>query len=163
MMAMVLTFNLTYMRSIYRVLYYLIAAAVITAVASCEPEEDEATQRRLFRPVAKGDLVAQGNRITATWQDIKEAVSYTAQVSRDTFRTIDQTVEVDTNAIVFEGLEWSTLYQVQVQANAATEAQNSKMSALGAAKTEKFPTILITPGVSDVTDVAARVRWATSG
>ncbi len=139
-----------------------IAAAVLCAV-SCQEDDDVTEAGRLFRPTLNGDIVAQGNRISVAWQNIKAAASYTAEISRDTFRTIDQSIEIDTNAIEFENLEWSTLYQIQVRANAGDAANDSRMSNLGSAKTEKFPTILITPVLSDLSDVGIRVRWATSG
>jgi len=139
-----------------------IAAAVLCAV-SCQEDDDVAETGRLFRPTLNGDIVAQGNRISVAWQNIKAAASYTAEISRDTFKTIDQSVEIDTNAIEFEDLEWSTLYQIQVKANAGDAANDSRMSNLGSAKTEKFPTILITPVLSDLSDVGVRVRWQTSG
>ncbi|HEX7902374.1 MAG TPA: DUF5123 domain-containing protein [Chitinophagaceae bacterium] len=118
---------------------------------------------RLFRPVIKDALLSEGNWIKASWQPIKDAQSYTAQLSRDTFKTIIRSITIDTNVYMFENLEWNKLYQVQVRANATDTAYNSRMSNLGGIKTPKFPTILNTPGISDVTDEAVKVSWITGG
>jgi hypothetical protein len=118
---------------------------------------------RLFRPVAKGDLQSDGNWIGASWQSIKGAVAYEVQVSQDTFKTVDVTVQIDKSAVMIENLKWNQLYQVRVRAIAEDTTFNSKMSDLGAIKTAKFPTILKTPAISDITDVAVKVGWTNSG
>ena len=64
---------------------------------------------------------------------------------------------------MFDNLDWDKLYQVQVRANATDTVFNSRMSNLGSIKTAKFPTILNTPGTSDVTDEAVKVSWTTGG
>src|SRR5690349_23095623 len=75
---------------------------------------------RLFRPVIAGELVADSNAILVGWQSIKSAKSYTVQVSRDTFRTIDVSLKVeDTNRVLIRNLKWDQLYQIQVRAEAA--------------------------------------------
>ena len=117
----------------------------------------------MFRPVIKDALLSEGNWIKASWQPIKEAESYTVQLSHDTFRTIIRSVTLDTNVYLFENLDWDRLYQVQVRANASDTVFNSRMSNLGSIKTVKFPTILNTPGISDVTDEAVKVSWITGG
>ena len=139
---------------------------VILAAASCKKtglQKEDGVADRLFRPTIDGSLTADGNYITASWQKVTGAVTYTVQVSRDTFKTIDQSYTIDSAHITFLNLQWEKLYQVQVRANSADTLKSSKMGLLGAIKTPKFPTILNTPGVSDLTDVAVRVSWATSG
>ncbi|WP_315817300.1 DUF5123 domain-containing protein [Paraflavitalea speifideaquila] len=118
---------------------------------------------RLFRPVLKGALVSEGNWVEVSWQAIKGAESYSIAISKDTFKTILQTLQVDTTAHLFEQLEWEKSYQFQVRANAKDTVYNSKWSILGIIKTPKFPTILNTPGINDVSDEAVRVSWTTSG
>lgn len=137
--------------------------ATILLLAACKKKDDVLPAARLFRPVINQQLQSDGNWITASWMDIKDAASYTVQISRDTFRTIDQTLQVDTNTVTFENLQWNQLYQVQVRANAADTTFNSKMSFLGEIKTPKFPTILNTPTSSDVNDEAIKVSWTNSG
>jgi len=139
---------------------------LLLAVAACKKtglQTDAGIDDRLFRPTIDGGLVSEGNYITASWQKVKDAVSYTVQLSRDTFKTIDVSVTIDSAHITFLNLYWEKLYQVQIRSNAADVAKSSKMGSLGAIKTPKFPTILNTPGISDLTDVAVRVSWATSG
>ena len=139
----------------------LLLASLIT---SCTKDEFEPTgPNRLFRPTVKGEMRSNGNWIEASWQKVKGATSYTVQLSRDTFKTFDATVKVDTNFIRFEDLRWNHLYQIRVKAEAADTTMNSRYSDLGEMKSAKFPTI-ITPVVSeDVIDAALILRWTNSG
>ena len=137
--------------------------AALGLLTACELEDDLPEAPRLFRPVVKGELKAPGNYIDASWQTVKEAVSYKVQISQDTFRTILTNMDVDTSNAVFENLEWDKSYQIQVRANAADTTKNSRMSFLGSIKTPKFPSILTTPTINDVTDGAAKVSWTNSG
>jgi hypothetical protein len=137
----------------------LLATALMPA---CDKDDAEAPVR-LFRPVLKDNMVSEGNWIEVNWQDIKGAKSYVIAISADTFKTILQTAAVDTNAHLFEGLEYDKLYQLQVKAIAEDTAYNSKWSILGALKTAKFPTILATPVDADLTDKTVKVKWTNSG
>jgi hypothetical protein len=132
------------------------------AFAACK-KDSTFEQVRLFRPVVKDALESGGNWVRASWQPIKDAKSYTVQLSRDTFRTILKSVNLDTTVYLFDNLEWNKMYQVQVRANAADTNFNSKMSNLGSIKTPLFPTILNTPGISDVSENAVKVSWTTGG
>lgn len=136
---------------------------VLTAFIACKKTEDLGEAPRLFRPVMKEALESNGNWIRASWQSVKGATSYTAQVSRDTFRTIVSTVTLDTNVVVFEDLLWDKLYQVRVQAIAADTSKNSKISSLGEIKTARFPTILNIPASNEVNDNSVKVSWSNSG
>lgn len=140
----------------------LVACLVVMAFAACKKDQTF-EQVRLFRPVVKDALESGGNWIRASWQPIKDAKSYTVQLSRDTFRTILKSVNLDTTVYLFENLEWNKMYQVQVRAIAADTNFNSKYSNLGSIKTPLFPTILNTPGVSDVSENAVKVSWTTGG
>lgn len=143
---------------------FLSLFATLIMFAACEKEEAEGgVADRLFRPTIKGSLEAPGNYINASWQKIEGAVSYTLQLSRDTFKTIDLTTTVDTNAVTLNNLSWNKLYQLQVKANASDSTKSSKMGSLGSVKTAKFPSILKTPSSSDVTDEALKVSWTTGG
>ncbi|HEX5651567.1 MAG TPA: DUF5123 domain-containing protein [Chitinophagaceae bacterium] len=140
----------------------LAACCLGLLMSTCtKTEKDE--QVRLFRPVIKDALESGGNWIKASWQPIQGAASYTAQLSKDTFRTITSSITLDTNTVLFEDLEWDKLYQVQVRANATDTVFNSRMSSLGSIKTPRFPTILNTPSLSEVTDEAVKVSWTTGG
>src|SRR5687767_8835453 len=146
--------------NISKTLFILMTAAMLWG--ACK-KTDNLQQVRLFRPVIAGELVADSNAILVSWQAIKAATSYTVQLSRDTFRTIDVSMKVvDTNKVLIQNLKWDQLYQVQVRAEAADTQFNSRFSNLGAIKTPKFPTILNSPGLSDVTDEAIRFSWTNS-
>lgn len=142
--------------------------AGILLLSGCEEEQTYA-KTRLFRPVLNEELMAEFNTIIVNMGNIKEAVSYTIEVSRDTFATIDYTIETDTHYVVIneellgEELLWNTLYQVRATAHAASPEFDSKVSDLGNVRTERFPSILNIPGVNDVIDVAAKVTWLTQG
>lgn len=137
---------------------------------ACQADEQMFEKTRLFRPVlTDGKLNAEGNAIIVNMGNLKEAIGYTLEVSRDTFKTIDYTIKTDTNYVridsaqVGEGLFWNTLYQVKAVAHAQDPQYDSKVSDLGNVQTERFPTILNIPVSSDVTDIAARVTWTVAG
>jgi hypothetical protein len=140
----------------------LAVSLFVLILASCKKTE-HFEKVRLFRPVVKDALLSEGNWIQASWQPIADAVSYTAELSQDTFRTILTRVTLDTNVTVFENLAWDKFYQVQVRANAADTTFSSRMSNLGSIKTARFPTILNIPGINDVTDEAVKITWTTGG
>lgn len=135
----------------------------ITFFFSCKDDEEIFPETRLFRPVLNEDLKAEGNSVIVHVGKLKKALSYTVEISRDTFKTIDLTVESDTNYIVVTGLLWNQLYQVRATAHAENSELDSKISDLGGVTTQKFPSIMGTPGLSDATDDAIRVFWVTGG
>ncbi|MCB0613381.1 MAG: DUF5123 domain-containing protein, partial [Phaeodactylibacter sp.] len=148
---------------------FLALIAGILLMSGCKDEETYA-KTRLFRPVLNEELTAELNTIIVNMGNIKEAASYTIEVSRDTFTTIDYTIETDTSYVVIneellngDPLLWNTLYQVRATAHAASPEFDSKVSDLGNVRTERFPSILNIPGVNDVIDVAARVTWQVLG
>lgn len=145
-------------------LVVLFATAFMFTACIKDKQAEGGAPDRLFRPTIKGTLKADGNYIAATWEKVATAVSYTVQLSKDTFKTIDRTVTVDTSAVLFQNLLWDKLYQLQVRANAPDTTKNSKFGSLGAIKTPKFPSILqaFNPN-SDATDEAVKVSWTTSG
>lgn len=118
---------------------------------------------RLFRPVVSGSLGTVNNGVVATWTNIKAADKFQVQVSRDTFRTIDVTMSVDTNTVQVDNLKWDQLYQIQVRAIAVDTILNSRWSYLGEIKVPKFPSILNAQAISDATDEGIRVSWVNSG
>lgn len=140
-----------------------ISTVLLIVIAACKKNDDLGEAPRLFRPVLKEDLVSEGNWIKASWQAVKGAHSYTAELSTDTFKTITASLVVDTNYVLFENLKWEKLYQVQVKANAEDTARNSGISSLGVIKTARFPTILNVPALSEVNDNSVKVSWTTGG
>lgn len=145
-----------------RKIIFALSIAVIAFIA-CQKTEQLQGPDRLFRPVLKEDLVSDGNWIAVSWEPIKDAVSYTIEISKDSFRTILSSAVVDTTYHLFENLKWEQLYQVQVRSNAKDSSKNSKFSNLGAIKTARFPSILNVPLPSEISDNAVKVSWANSG
>jgi hypothetical protein len=145
----------------------LLAASCMVLLLACE-EDKVYPETRLFMPVLSEDLDAVNNTIIVNLARIKKATGYTIEISRDTFETIDYTIESDTNYVVVneellngDPLFWNTLYQIRATAHAAEPEFDSKVSDLGSVRTDRFPTILNLPASYDVIDVAARVTWAT--
>src|SRR6478735_3236376 len=96
-----------------KILYILVLTVFI--YTSCK-KDDDLSMPRLFRPVSIGSLTADSNTIEASWQPIANATGYQVEVSRDTFKTIDMTLTVDTSAATIKKLLFNQLYQVQVKA-----------------------------------------------
>lgn len=141
----------------------------ITLMIGCK-EEEVYPETRLFMPVLNEDLQSVDNTIIVDLARMKKAVSYTLEVSRDTFQTIDYTIESDTNYIeineeLLDGdpLFWNMLYQLRVTAHAEDPQYDSKVSDLGNVRTKPFPTILKNPASYDIIDVTVLVKWETSG
>ena len=149
------------MTAVRNILLVVLAAGFV--FSACKKDEELSGPDRLFRPNLKGSLKANANWIQAGWESIKGADSYTVELSRDTFKTIDRSVTVDTNVVLVENLKWNQLYQVQVKANASDPTKDSKMGSLGEIKTPKFPSILKAIESSDIQDISVRVRWTNSG
>ncbi|WP_114790036.1 DUF4957 domain-containing protein [Niabella yanshanensis] len=137
---------------------------------ACKKDDDNYEQTRLFRPVLNGlGMTVENNVITLNLGRMKEATSYTIEISRDSFKLVDYTVTIDTNYVVLdeallgEGLLYNTSYQLRATANAADPQFNSKSSDLGTIRTMRFPSVLNTPRSFDVTDTRAKITWAVSG
>lgn len=141
----------------------------VVAVSACKEEEEMFEETRLFRPVLNEDLFSEGNTIIVNQGNMKSAISYTLEVSRDTFQTVEYVIETDTSyveinkALIGEELFWNTLYQIRSTAHAADPQYDSKAADLGNVRTQRFPTILNNPATYDVTDIAARVTWTKAG
>ena len=143
--------------------------SVIMFNACTKDDEQTYEKTRLFRPVLNVDLYSINNTIVVNMGSLKNAIGYTIEVSRDTFATIEYTVQSDVSYVILdennlgEELFWNTLYQVRATAHAEDSAFDSKPSDLGSVRTNRFPTILNIPEIYDVTDVAARVTWTPLG
>ena len=135
---------------------------------SCKEEEDF-PRTRLFEPVLTSELYSEGNSIIVDLYKMDGAVSYIYEVSQDSFATVLYTIPSDTNYIVIdsslvgEQLLWYSLYQVRVTALADEAKYNSLVSDLGNVRTEKYPSIMVTPDEYFVTDTRAKVAWTPAG
>lgn len=150
-------------------LLLLLLLCIACFMACSDDDQAQFEKTRLFRPVLNEDLYAEGNSIIVDMGSLKAAESYTFEVSRDTFSTLDYSFKTDTSfvtidqTLVGEELFWNTLYQIRVTAHASDPKYDSKASDLGNVRTQRFPTILNIPQSYDVTDVAARVSWTPTG
>lgn len=147
----------------------LLLLAGLFIVFSCTKDEEVFPRTRLFQPVLNEDLMAINNTIVVNLGKMKEAQSYTIEVSRDSFLTTDYSFQSDTNYIILnretvgEELLWFTIYQVRATAHANDSQYNSLPSLLGSIRTQKFPSNMGTPTFFDVLDTRARVFWTPSG
>jgi hypothetical protein len=154
---MVINQQSTLKKLMKNIFFVFLAACFFTA---CKKTEDLG-ESRLFRPVIEGQLSADSNTIVAAWQKIAGAKSYVLQVSRDTFRTVDVTINTDTSSVEIKKLLFNQLYQLQVKAVAPDTVLNSRWSPLGAIRT--LSSILKVPAIDDITFNSVRVRWTTKG
>lgn len=142
----------------------LVSVVFVSFFLSCNKNDDfTAVDTRLFRPVLNEELISENNTIIVNMAKMKEAVSYSIEVSRDSFASVVKTIETEENYYVIENLLWNTIYQVRATAHAESTEFNSKISDLGNVKTQRFPSIMGIPTKYDVTDVAGRVFWTTAG
>lgn len=147
----------------------MLAVFGLLGITACKEDETIYEQTRLFRPVLNEELYSEANTIIVNMGNLKQAVSYTLEVSRDTFKTVDYLIETDTAYVVVnrdlvgEELFWNTLYQVRATARASNAQYDSKISDLGNVRTQRFPSIINEPASYDVIDVAARVSWVKAG
>lgn len=147
----------------------LLAVFGVLGFTACKEDEMIYEQTRLFRPVLNEELFSEANTIIVNMGNLREAVSYTLEVSRDTFKTVDYLIETDTSYVVVneelvgEELFWDMLYQVRATARASDSQYDSKASDLGNVRTQRFPSIINAPATYDVIDVAARVTWVAAG
>jgi len=160
------------MKNIAKYIFFPVAfcSALILMVSGCKKDEQVYEETRLFRPALNNDLSAKLNTITIELARMKEAISYKFEMSQDSFKTAPlYTFTTDTNYVVVdknllgEELEYNSLYQIRVTANAADAQFNSRPALLGSIRTEPLPSIQLAARAFDVTDVLARVRWAPAG
>ncbi len=136
---------------------------------SCKEDEDTSVEFRLFQPVLNEELSSVNNSIIVNMGKMKRANGYAIEVSRDSFKTVDYSFQVDTNyfvideALTGEELLWFTIYQVQATAISEDPQYNSYTTQLGSVRTQKFPSNMGVPTMFDVLDTRARVFWIPSG
>lgn len=154
----------------YTVFPVAFCTALIFLLGSCKKEEQVYEETRLFRPALNSALSAKLNTIIIELAKMKEAVSYKFEISQDSFKTAplytfttDTTYVLVDKALVGEELEYNSLYQIRVTANAADPQFNSRPATLGSIRTEPLPSIQLAARAFDVTDVLARVRWTPTG
>lgn len=152
----------------YRIISLILLAGLMGFLA-CERDEDDYPRTRLFQPVLNEDLYSVENTIIVNMGKMIEAESYLIEVSRDSFITVDYSIQVDTNFVILdeetlgEELLWFTIYQVRATAYADDPKFNSLPSFLGSVRTQKFPSNMGAPTYFDILDTRARVFWTPAG
>lgn len=147
------------MKKIFGIRYIILPAIIgMFMLNACEPEEEELPEVRLFRP-SSTEIKSSGTWFSAEWRKIKGAVSYTAEVSVDSFETNYLTAEVDTSYVLFENLDESTTYFVRVRANDEDPEFSSKWAYFGKIWIGRMPTILQPQNFSETTANSFIVRW----
>jgi hypothetical protein len=149
------------MYSTYLKFKNIVKVLAVLAVFSvgCD-NEDELPQVRLFRPLIEADASVD-NQLTINWASIKGSEGYTAEISRDSFATIDKTLEANATAssLTFDGLLGAQGYFIRIMAKAASSEFNSKHYVIKASTAS----IMTSPVASDILDIVMRVRWVTRG
>lgn len=151
-------------------IYFFMFVAAILIFQSCSKDDKVYEQTRLFRPVLNSELKSKLNTIIVDLAKIKQAVSYTIEISLDSFKTApiykfttEKNNLVIDDTVLGEELAYNTLYQVRVTGNAADQQYNSRDAFVGSVRTERLPSIMLLPRAFDVTDVKARIRWEPAG
>jgi hypothetical protein len=152
----------------YSKILIVLSLSVMSIFLACETEETY-PRTRLFQPVLNEDLFSVENTIIVNLGNLKEATGYFIEVSRDSFETVEYSLEIDTSFVILneetlgEELLWFTIYQVRVTAYADDSEYNSLPSFLGSVRTQKYPSNMYTPTNFDVLDTRAKVYWEPAG
>ncbi|HDS07535.1 MAG TPA: hypothetical protein ENO05_07900, partial [Bacteroides sp.] len=139
--------------------YILPFLAIVLIVQACDQTEDPLPEVRLFRPVSADIESTGGTWFSAEWDRIKGAVSYTAEISVDSFEIIYKSVEIDTNYVLFENLEEEMHYFLRVRANAENPEFNSHWAFMGKVWVGRMPTILLKQDFKETTSTSVVARW----
>jgi hypothetical protein len=131
----------------------------VMILTSCNEEEDLGTPR-LFRPLAGVDNSID-NTLIVYWMGINDATSYHAEISRDSFLTIDQSksVHADTTRVKFENLIGAQDYSIRVKAIHADPNLDSRYFVFNATTL----TIFRNPSSAEILDFAFKARWDVRG
>ncbi|WP_158085215.1 DUF5123 domain-containing protein [Niastella vici] len=152
----------------------VIAGLICTGIISCKKFNDwdaDASYNRLFTP---SDLAASvdGVNVTLKWKAKPNTDSYTIEFSKDSlkFTTIIRkystrgTKNTDgyTYFAVPDQFDQVTQYSVRVKGIDSAGTPESNWAAI-LFKSGKFPSILNSATISDITDVAIRASWTNTG
>lgn len=148
-----------YKKNLFHRNYIPVLLFVLLIMNACEPKEEELPEVRLFRPVSADIESTGGTWFSAEWDRIKGAVSYTAEISVDSFVTNYESTEIDTNYILYENLLEERHYYFRVRANAPDPEFNSRWAFLGKVWVGRMPTILLKQDFGETTSSSVIVRW----
>lgn len=160
--------------SLYKIsLITMLAAIIATGIVSCKKYNDwdaDESYKRLFAPSELTALV-DGVNLTLKWKAKPNTNAYTVEFSKDSlkFTTIVRKYvmagvkSADGYLLVIpDQFEPQTLYSVRIQGQDSAGTPPSNWVAI-TFRSGKFPSILNTPTISDITDEAVKVSWTNTG
>jgi hypothetical protein len=160
--------------SLYKLTFIAILAGIITTgIVSCKKYNDwdaDDSYKRLFAPSELNALV-DGVNVTLKWKAKPGTNAYTVEFAKDSlkFTTIVKkyvmTGVKSADGYLFvipDQFDPQTLYSVRIQGqdSAGTNPSNWVATTF---KSGKFPSILTTPTIGDITDEAIKVSWTNTG
>lgn len=135
---------------------------LMIVISSCRKHEQD-IETGLFRPMfIANQIVVNGNVIHYLWYGIKEATSYTFELSSDSFQTAPlRSIELTDTKIKVEGLDYERTYQARVKANTADSTVSSGWAMAPEQVLGKRVLALVLKPVDrmEISDTTARVRW----
>ena len=151
-----------------KLLKYMLLLAAVTictgSFVSCSDDSLPAADA-LFRPIiSEDDNIEQGlddnnsPYMIIKWDNYKTANQYTLKIEA-VDGTDTREVIVDTTTYRFDDLEYDMEYNIYLSSANTDNGLKSKPFTL-TTTTLDFPTKLITPGISDLIDIQARISWA---
>jgi hypothetical protein len=159
---------------IYKLSFIAILAGIITTgIISCKKYNDwdaDDSYKRLFAPSEFTALV-NGVNITLKWKAKPGTNAYTVEFSKDSLKfatIVKKYVMTGVKSadgyffVIPDQFDPQTLYSVRIQGqdSAGTNPSNWVATTF---KSGKFPSILNTPTISDITDEAIKVSWTNTG
>ncbi|MCH5310487.1 MAG: DUF5123 domain-containing protein [Prevotella sp.] len=152
------------MKKIFKSMLFLLAASTSVVLTSCS-DDDLPTADALFRPViTESDNIEHGlddnlsPYMIVTWDNYTDATEYviTAEANdgSDT-----KTITTEETTCTFTNLEYDKEYNVSLRCVNTNTGLQSKDYTL-TTTTLDYPTKLLTPGATDIIDVAARISWS---
>lgn len=161
--------------SLYKIAIITILSGIIaTGIVSCKKYNDwdaDSSYNRLFMPSELTALV-DGVNLTLKWKAKPNTNLYTVEFSKDSlkFGTIVKKYSIpgvkSADGYLFvvpDQFDALTQYSVRIQGMDTTGMQNPSNWVATTFKSGKFPSILNTPTISDITDEAIKVSWTNTG
>lgn len=153
------------MRKIYKTMLLLLAAATgMGTFVSCSDDDDLAKADALFRPIISDDNIEMGldenlvPYMNVKWDNYTDANQYTVSVVPADASVAPKEITTSALSCHFDGLEYDKEYFINISAANTNNGLKSKAYSL-TATTPDYPTSLSTIQMTDIIDIAARVRW----
>ena len=152
------------MKTIFKsILMFMTAATCAGFLVSCD-DDDLPAMDALFRPVIDSDNIShyldENNSpcMLVTWDNYSTANQYTLKIEANDGSDTRE-VTTDTTFYRFTELQYDREYNVSLYSSDTSSGLQSKAFTL-TTTTLDYPTKLSTLSMSDIIDIAARVRWS---